>query len=55
MNDFLLLEEIKGQKHLLHDDPNFLFLKFDTFKDRIHERAVGLIFQHDADDILVFK
>lgn len=53
MDDFLLLKEVKCQQHLLHDDSHLALFQFDAFEDGVHEGALGLIFKHYADDVLV--
>lgn len=54
MNNFFLLEKVKGQKHLFHNDSNLTLLEFNSFHDDVHQRSLGLVFKDYAHTVLIF-
>lgn len=54
MNNFFLLEKVKGKKHLFHNDSNFTLLEFNSFHYNIHKGSLRLVFKNYAHTVLIF-
>lgn len=49
MHNFLFLEEVQCQEELFHHDADLHLGEFDLFDDEVHEGALRLVLEHDAD------